>query len=261
MPTGTKQGSFTTGANCAGISSNQSLTFSGSASPAAGVVAPAALTGANSKIGTEATCILIVDDPGQTVIAAQYVAVFWSTSGGTVLNACYNATVASVSYNTPSPNQTTVTLTQSGGTGQPTSAKYYASSGSAATALPVAATAIALAIGQDVTDGISIPAGGSAPYNIQQLIATSTQPGLVEWLTSAAGLEMRLSAFLAANQSDNWPTNAGQVGSLPTGSASSNNWVTSDTVTDIRFYNLGCTIANIGVSSNSATMQAGAILT
>ena len=189
-------------------------------------------------------------------------AVFWTTSGGTILNACFDCAVTSA---TVTSGVNAVTLTQSGGTGQPTGAHYWASSGSAPTALPAATTAISVAIAQDVTDGVSIPAGNSV-YNIQQLIATSTQPGLVEWLTAAGGSQERLSAPRTAGAFDTWPTSAAQVGAAnPTGGAgnsgnSTGAWTNNTTVTDIRFYNLGSTLANIGVSSQSAAMQAGVIL-
>ena len=133
----------------------------------------------------------MVNDPNATLAAAQHVCVFWTTLGGTVLNACYDATVASVTYNSPSTGLTTCTLTQSGGTGQPTSALYYASSGSAPSALPAVSTAITVAIGQDITNGVSIPGGTGA--SIQQLLATSTQPGLVDWLTASGGSQERLN--------------------------------------------------------------------
>ena len=70
-----------------------------------------------------------------------------------------------------------------------------------------------------------------------------------------------MSALLAAGSFDTWPTAASQIGSLPTGSASANNWVASSTVTDVRFYNLGGTIASIGSASSTAVMQAAVILT
>jgi len=257
MPTGTKQGSLTTTVNSSGLSGSSTLSVTGSSNPTFGVTAPAGLTGSQSVINTQTTCILVVNDPNSTVVAAQKVCVFWTTSGGTILNACYDATVASVSYNTPSSGLTTVTLTQSGGTGQPTSALYYASSGSAPTALPTNGTAITLAIGQDITDGVSIPGGTGT--NIQQLIATSTQPGLVDWLTASGGSQERLSAILASSAFDTWPTSSSQLGSLPTGGSGAT-WGSAQTVTDIRCYNLGSTLANIGVTSTVATMQASVIL-
>jgi hypothetical protein len=253
--TGSKSGSFTNTVNCGGLSGSTTLTVSGSNNPTVGVTAPAGLTGSQSVINTQLTCILVVNDPTNSVAAAQKVSVFWNVAG--VLNACYDAAVASVSYNTPSTGLTQVTLTQSGGTGQPTGALYYASSGSAPTLLPVNGTAITLAIGQDITDGVSIPGGTGA--NIQQLMATSTQPGLFNWLTASGGTQERLSAILAAGAFDTWPTASSQLGSLPSGSAGLA-WTSAQTVTDIRCYNLGSTIANIGVSSSPATMQASVIL-
>jgi len=264
---GTKSGSLATTANCAGLSGNATLTVSGSTSQGGGVTAPAGLTGPQTQINTQGTCVIVVNDPAGTLAVGQHVGVFWTTVSGTVLNACIECAVTSASLNTPSSGLTTLTLTQSGGTGQPTGATYYSSSATIPTALPTNGTLVTVAISQDVTDGISI-AAGSGTYAIQQLMATSTQPGLFNWLTASGGSTERLSALLSANAFDTWPTNSSQTGStqLPSGGNTTNsanatgNWTTATTVTLVRCYNLGSTLANIGVSSSAATMQFGVIM-
>ena len=90
----------------------------------------------------------------------------------------------------------------------------------------------------------------------------------MRWVTGAGNLvdgggytEERHSPTMLPNDIDTWPTAAGQV-APPTGGAGTN-WTPGDTVTDIRFYNLGSSPANVGVSSQPANMQvqAAVILT
>lgn len=254
---GTKSGSLQTLINSGGITGNTTLSVTGSSNPTFGVTAPAALIG---TIGTNAagSCTLVLSDVGQTVTSAVKVAVFWSVGG--VLNAAYDLTVASNSFATPT---NTVTIHQATGAPDVGTFKFWAASGALPTTLPANGTLISVAIAQDITDGVSIPAG-TGQY-IQQLMATSTQIGLVVWEKTANGVEDRLSAITVAGGFDTWPTTAAQAGATPTGGAvSSNNatgaWIASDTVTVIRCYNLGSTVALVGVSSSSATVQAGVIL-
>ncbi len=260
---GTKTGSFQSIAVCGDINAQQQIPLGAPANPAGGVNAPAGMTGSNSKILSQSEGTVNVDDPSALLSVAGestfYLAIFWLTGGGTILNACFD-----VQYTSVSAAGGVSTLTLAGGSSTPTGAKYWASSGSAPTGLPASSTAVTVAINQDITDGISIPAG-SGTFNIQQLIATSTQPGLVEWLTTATGNQERLSAILSAGAFDAWPTLAAQAGTLPSGGAvNSGNatgaWTTATTVTVLRCYNLGSTLANIGTSSASAVMQAGALV-
>ena len=254
MPTGSKTGSLQTLVNAGGITGNNSLSVVGSSNPTFGVAAPAGLIG---TINSQSGGTLTIQDASLQITGGNYntftIALFWTTSGDTILNCAYNITMSAC---TPSGGVDAITCT--GGTSNPTGAKYYASSGAAPTTLPANGTPITLALNQDITDGVSIP-GGTGQY-IQQLIATSTQPGLVDWLKASGSTEERLSAILSSGAFDTWPTSSSQIGSLPTGSASANNWTASDTVTVIRCYNLGSTFANVGVSSATATMQAGVIL-
>ena len=84
-----------------------------------------------------------------------------------------------------------------------------------------------------------------------------------------------MSAITAAGGFDLWPASSGQLGSLPTGGAANNNaaangtwsttgtWAGSGTVTVVRFYNLGASLASFyagggGTNTNAAQMQAGA---
>ena len=252
---GTKVGTLQTVCNCGGLGGNTSINLSGSSAPNFGLTAPAALIGTVGTNGSS-SATLALNDPSQTVTTSSKLAVFW-VSGG-VLQCAYDLSVASVSFSTPT---NTATITQSGGAPSVGTPKFWAASGSAPTALPTGTTAISVAIAQDLTqsaEGVTVPGGTGA--NIQQLIAVSSQPGLISWQDTAGGTEERLSAITTANGFDTWPTTANQVGSLPTGSASSNNWQSGHTVTVIRCYNLGSTVANVGVSSQAATMQAGVIL-
>lgn len=251
---GTKGGNFQGLVNCGQISAGQNLALAGSTNPAGGITAPAGLVG--TILSQSGGTMSITDALAALSVAGEssfYLAIFWTTSGGTVLNCCYD-----VQYTIVSATGGVDTVTLAGASSTPTSAKYWASSGAAPSGLPANATPVTVAIAQDITDGISIPCG-SGTFNIQQLIATSSQPGLIEWLTTASGNQERLSAFTAGGQYDTWPTAASQVGTLPTG-GNGNAWTTNTTVTVLRCYNLGSTLANVGVSSSSANMQAGAIL-
>ncbi|MGO8691632.1 MAG: hypothetical protein ACLQLG_18590 [Thermoguttaceae bacterium] len=215
MPvTGNKSGNYQVNVNCAGISASMNLPFLGSASPPFGINAPAALSGTVLSQGGDT---LTVADPG-LVLAAQTVAVFWYVLG--VLHAVYDIAVSSVT----SPGAAeTVALDMTG-------AKYLVSGD---TGLPANATAITVAVAQDVTDGVSITGA-----NLQQLLATSSQPGIVEWLDATPATQ-RVSTISAAQGLDTWPSGANQA----------QPW--TDTVVKIRCYNAG---------TSSANMQAGAIL-
>ena len=252
--TGNKSGSLQTQVNCAGISVNGNLGVSGSTDPSYGVTAPAALLGTIGSNGAS-SCTLPLTDPSQTVSTSTKLAVFWTTNGGATLNACYDLSVSSASFVNPT---NTATITQSGGI--PTSGSFWASSGAAPSALPANGTLISVAVNIDLTQasqGVTIPGGSGGA--IQQLLATSTQPGLIEWLKAAGSTQERLSAITAAGGYDTWPTAASQLGSLPSGGGGAN-WTSSDTVTVLRFYNLGSSFANVGGFSQSANMQVGVLL-
>ena len=89
-----------------------------------------------------------------------------------MLNACFD-----VQYSSYFNSAGLDSVTLAGASSTPTNGKYWASSGSLPTSLPANSTPIILAIAQDVSDGVSIP--GASGANIQGLIATSNQPGLV----------------------------------------------------------------------------------
>jgi hypothetical protein len=215
MPTGTKTGSLQTLANCGGIAPNQSLAFSGSPNPQYGITAPAALQGTISggvvTLGSQAT-----------FAGTEKVAVFW-----TVGNTSYYRYDCTISAGT---NQTTFTVSAGSGT-----------------SLPTGGQAVLLATNVDLTqaaEGVSI-----VGEQVQQLIATSTQIGLVEWLSSAPA-QQRLSYINAAGGFDTWPSTSGQP-APPSGGAGSN-WSAATTVVTLRFWNF---------STSTAQMQVGAILT
>jgi hypothetical protein len=226
---GTKTGSLQVMANCAGISTNQTLAFSGSGGPAWGVTAPAALAGTVSAVSSGQ---LSVTDPNTLIQDGQLVAIFWYVAG--VLNACFNCTVSNV---VASAGVDTVTLT--GGSATPTGGKYWAASGSAPTQLPANSTVISFAIAQQITDGVSITGN-----NIVQLLATSTQPGIIDWWKGSS-TEERVSGIPASGQFDAWPESAG-ITAPPAG------WAGTDIVNTINCYNAG---------SSAAVMQAAVILT
>ena len=71
--------------------------------------------------------------------------------------------------------------------------------------LPAANTAMLLAVAQDVTNSVSIV--GS---DLQQLLITSTQPGICE-LLDATPAQQRLSVIAVAGGSDFWPTATDQT--------------------------------------------------
>jgi hypothetical protein len=271
MTVGTKTGSLQTLVNSGGITGNTSLTLSGSNNPTFGVTAPAGLAG---TVLSAAGGTLSINDPSALLSVAGessfYLAIFWLTNSGATLNACFD-----VQYSAVSASGGVDTVTLAGASSTPTNGKYWASSGALPTSLPANSTPVMVAIAQEVTDCVSIPGGSGA--NIQQLIATSTQIGLVEWLTSASGTQQRLSALLSAGAFETWPTTATQTGSLPSGGAANNNaaangtwsttgnWASNGTVADVRFYNFGTTLASFyanggTTTSSAAQMQAGAIL-
>lgn len=265
MATGLKTGSLQTLVSSGGVSGNTTLSVVGTSNPGAAIIAPAGLVG--TVLSAAAGTLTVADPLGLITVGGQssfYLAVFWTTNAGATLNACFDFQYSTVS------GSGTITITCTGGTASPTGAKYWASSGAFPTSLPANSYSIVVALATDVTDGISIPAG-SGTFLIQQLLATSTQPGLVEYLVSAAGALERLSPLLTANAFDTWPTTAAQVGTLPSGGAlakltagtdqsNAGAWTTNITATVLRFYNLGCTPAVTFTASSTAAMQAGAIV-
>ena len=207
--TGSKQGSLQTLVNAGGIAANTTLSFSGSSNPAFGITAPAALSGTLAS-GT----FTIANSGTATFAGTEKVAVYWTVAGVNYYR--YDCTISSGTAQN--------TFTISSGTG---------------TALPSGGQSVLVATNQDITDGVSITGN-----NIQQLIATSTQPGLVEWL-NVTPTQDRLSAITAAGGYDTWPTAAGQL-------APPTNWTSMDVVVTLRCWNF---------STSSAVMQVGALLT
>ena len=254
MPTGNKTGTLNQQINCGGASANSTLQVSGSSNPQFSITAPAALIGTIGTNGSS-SCTVPLADPSQTVTTSTILAIFWVAGG--ILQCCYDLAVASVSFSTPT---NTATITQNGSS-VPTTGKFWAASGSAPTALPANGTPVSVAINQDITDGVAINSGTGG--SIQQLFASSSQPGLVEWATNVScnTAQTRLSAILTSNAFDTWPTVASQSGSLPGAGANNSTWAANTTVANIRCYNLGSAQANVGTSSSTAVMQAGLILT
>jgi hypothetical protein len=214
--TGTKSGNFQLMANCAGVTANQSLAFLGSAGPSWGITAPAALAGTVLSQGGET---LTINDPNTLLSNGQVVAVFWYVAG--ILHAMFDVTINTIT--SPGASET-VLLTV-------TNAKFLIGADST---LPANGTAITIAVAQDITDDVSLT--GS---NVQQLLATSTQVGLVEWLDGSAN-QNRLSSITAAGGFDGWPTAANQ----------SLSW--TNPTTKLRCYNQATT---------TASMQVAAVLT
>jgi hypothetical protein len=192
-----------------------SLSPSGSAAPGFGIQAPAALAG---TVLSQTGKTLTVTDPSTLLTVDAVVAVFWYVAG--VLHAAYDAAISAIA--SPGAAETvTVNLTD---------AQFLVSGD---TGLPANATAITVAVAQDITDDVSIT--GS---NLEQLLATSAQPGLIEWLDATPAAQ-RLSSIVAAGGFDAWPSGANQP----------QPW--SDTVVKIRCYN---------AATSPANMQAGVIL-
>jgi hypothetical protein len=213
---GTKSGNLSQTVSCAGIATQQTLGFTGSAGPAFGITAPAALAGV--VLNNEADTLTVVD-PSTLLAAAQTVAVFWYV--GQDLHAVYDVVISAIA----SPGAAeTVTLSMTG-------AKWLVSGDAA---LPADATAVAIAVSQNITDGVSLVGA-----NLLQTLATSSQPGLVEWLDATPAAQ-RLSVIPLANGFDAWPTGANQA----------QPW--TDTVVTLRCYNAS--------SASSAVMQVGAVL-
>lgn len=203
---GTKIGGVSGMVNLDGITASQTISALGGSAPAFGITAPAALSG-NITTGT------ITLGATATFTGTEKVAVFWTIAGVDYYR--YDCTIAA-------GTGTSFALTL--GTGD---------------ALPSGGQAVTLATNQDVTNGVSINGD-----NIQMLVATSTQKGLVEWLT-VTPTQMRLSSIVVANGYDAWPTISGLT-APPSG------WTGATTVVTLRFWNF---------ATNTATMQAGVILT
>ncbi len=210
-PVGNKTGTFSLNASCGGVSVALNGQPTGSASPGWSILAPAALTGTITA-GT------ITLGAAATFAGTEKVAVFWTIAGVNYYR--YDCTIAA-------------------GTAQ----TAFALSGGTGSALPSSGQAVSLATNQDITDDVSITGN-----NVQQLLVTSTQIGLVEFNNSTPAQD-RLSYIAIANSADAWSTAQGQA-APPTGGAGAN-WTGTDTVTTIRCWNFG---------SVAATMQVGFIL-
>lgn len=204
--TGIETGALQVLANCAGVSATGSSTYTGSAGLRWGVNAPAALS------GTITTGTITLGSTA-TFAGTEKVCVFWTVAGVDYYR--YDCTIA-------------------GGTGT-----SFAITDGAGTALPDGGQAVTLATNQDVTDSVSINGD-----NIKQLLATSTQKGLVEWLT-VTPTQQRLSIIPAASGYDTWPLNAGTT-APPSG------WSAATTVVTLRFWN---------AATSAARMEVGVVLT
>ncbi len=211
--TGAKAGSLQSSVSCAGVTASAVLATQGGTALNFAITAPAALSGALTS-GT----FTIANSGTATFAGTEKVCVFWTVGGVNYYR--YDCTISS------GTSQNTFTI--SAGTG---------------TALPSGGQAVLVATNQDITDGVSITGN-----NVQQLLVTSSQPGLVEWL-NATPAQDRLSLLSAANSYDTWPTAAGQS-APPSGAIGT--WTGSDTVVTIRCWNN---------STSTATMQVGVILT
>ena len=200
--TGTKTGTLQTIVNSGGISANTTLNLSGSANPTFGVSCPAALAGTITS-GT------VTLSASTTMAGTEKIGVFWTISG---------------------VNYQRLGCTIASGTGT-----AFALTGGSGTTLPGSGQAVTIAIGQDITGGVSIV--GS---NLIQLLATATLPGAVEWIDVTPTVQ-RTSTIAAANGFDTWPT-TNPVGSVPF----------SATVLTLRCYNSN--------ASGASTVNVGAIL-
>ena len=92
-----------------------------------------------------------------------------------------------------------------------------------------------MATNQDITDDVSITGN-----NVVQLLVTSTQPALVEWL-NATPAQDHLSYITAANGIDTWPGSPGL-------SAPPANWTGTDVVVTLRCWNFSTNTANIQIA-------------
>jgi hypothetical protein len=187
-----------------GLSVNVGIAPAGNTVSRPSATLPAALASSGNWTRSSATVATSVTFTAHGLAGTELVALFWD--GGYV----YDCTVTVV-------NPNTLTITVPGGQ----------------TALPAANTPLLLAVAQDVTNSVSIV--GS---NLQQLLITSTQPGLCELLDSGP-TQRRLSVLTAAAPADYWPTAAGQA--VPF----------SQTVVKARMYNN---------SQTAAVMTAAALL-
>ena len=203
---GTKTGNNVQNVNCAGIAVQQTLQFSGTGAPPWGITAPAAASGTMGSAGA------LTLGASATYAGTEKVAVYWTAAG-----------VNYYRYDCAITSGTGTSFTVSSGTG---------------TDLPSGGQAVLVATNQDVADGVYLTGN-----NLQQLVATLTQPGLVEWL-NATPAQDRLSYLPASNSFDAWPSAAGVV-APPSG------WTGSDVVVTLRFWNF---------SATAAVMQVGAIL-
>ena len=177
--TGAKNGSNTIRIQCAGVAANCTIAAGGPAAPSFAITAPAAMAGT-------ITGGAITLGASATFAGSEKVAVYWTVAGVNFYR--YDVTIAS-------------------GTGT-----SFALSGGTGTALPSGAQGVSLAVNQDVTDDVSLTGN-----NVQQLLVTSTQPGLVEWL-NATPAQDRLSYLPAAGPYETWPSGPAQSGP-PSGGA------------------------------------------
>ena len=215
MPlSGAEQGNFQTNVNCAGVSASVNIPTVGSAAPNWSINAPPAVSGTMGSSGAFTAASSV------TYAGTEKVAVFWTIAGVNYYR--YDCTIT-------------------GGTGT-----AFTISGGSGSALPSGGQAVNVATNQDITgaNGLSLPGN-----NIQQLLVTSSQPSLVEWL-SVTPTQERLSLIATANGCDTWPSSSGQS-APPVGGAGAN-WTSGDTVVTIRCWNN---------SANTATIKIGVILT
>ncbi|MGO9111167.1 MAG: hypothetical protein ACLP9L_18235 [Thermoguttaceae bacterium] len=203
MGLGTSQsGSVQTIVSLDGVSCNQSLSPAGNTicKPTAPLPAANAGTLTTRTSNTQGVFTFTAAAPIQ---GTETIALFWP--GGYVYDATIN------SFTGTAGAVLTVTFTVPGGQ----------------TALPAASTAGQIATAQDVTNSVSIVGA-----DVQQLLITSTQPGICE-LLDATPAQQRLSVIAAAGAFDSW---AG--GSSPP-------W--TDTVVKARMYNNSLTTATMTV--------------
>jgi hypothetical protein len=182
MPTGNVTGSIQQLVVCDGLQVNQSVAATGASAEKISVTAPAALAG---TVLSQSGETLTIADPSTLLASGNTVAVFWFV--GAVLHAMYDVTINTIT----SPGAAeTVLLTV-------TTAKFLVAGD---TTLPANATAITIAVAQDVTDGVAI-----VYSTLQMLVVTSAQPGMVE-LLDAVPTTQRASSIAAGGNFDAWIT-------------------------------------------------------
>jgi hypothetical protein len=197
-------GSVQTIASLDGLSCNQQIQPAGNTVCKPSATLPAANPGTLTT-RTSSTQGVFTFTAAANIQGTETIALFWN--GGYVYDATINSFTGSAGA------VLTVTFTVPGGQ----------------TALPAATTAGQIATAQDVTNSVSIVGA-----DVQQLLVTSTQPGLCE-LLDATPAQQRLSVITVAGGFDSW---AGG-GSQP--------W--TDTVVKARMYNNSTTAAVMTVAA------------